>query len=79
MPTLTSIWAGRMSAVGACRQDYVEAHKWMNLAASRDSGDFQKRIAAVRDDLEKLMTPAQVADAQARAREWMEAFQRLNK
>ncbi len=57
-------------------QDYVEAHKWMNLAASHDSGDLQKNRAAARDDLAKLMTPAQVADAQSRAREWIEAFQR---
>ena len=47
-------------------QDYVEAHKWFNLAASR--GDAQ--ALAERDALTEKMTPAQVAEAQALARTW---------
>ena len=47
-------------------QDYVEAHKWFNLAASRGE------VAAVaeRDVLAGKMTPAQVAEAQALAQAW---------
>jgi TPR repeat protein len=52
-------------------QDYVEAHKWFNLAASGVSyedmrDDFRKR----RDAIAQRMTPAQVAEAQKLAREW---------
>ena len=45
-------------------QDYVEAHKWRNLAASRVTGDEQKEYAQTRDALAKQMTPAQLAEAQ---------------
>ena len=50
-------------------QNYVEAHKWFNLAASRgDAGAL-----AERDSLAEKMTPAQVAEAQALARIWRES------
>ena len=58
---------GRMHVGGlGVVQDYVEAHKWFNLAASR--GD----AAAVgeRDAVAARMTPAQVATAQERATAW---------
>ena len=55
-------------------QDYVEAHKWVNLAASRVTGDEQKEYAGARDALAKQMTPAQLAEAQQRASEWLAAF-----
>ena len=47
-------------------QDYVEAHKWFNLAASRGE------VEAVheRDALTEKMTPQQVATAQERAASW---------
>ena len=47
-------------------QDYVEAHKWLNLAASRG----EAAALAERDALAEKMTPAQVAQAQALARAW---------
>ena len=47
-------------------QDYVEAHKWLNLAASRG----EAAALAERDALAEKMTPAQVAEAQALARAW---------
>jgi uncharacterized protein len=52
-------------------QDYVEAHKWLNLAASATKyedlrEDFRKR----RDDLAHKMSASQVAEAQRLAREW---------
>lgn len=57
-------------------QDYVEAHKWHNLAASQASVFQYRRRAEARDAVAKLMSPAQIADAQRRAREWQEAFDR---
>ena len=55
-------------------QDYVESYKWYNLAASRASAENQKIYAEARDATAKLMTPAQLADAQQRARAWLAAF-----
>jgi TPR repeat protein len=65
-------------------QDCVEAHKWHNLAASHFTSDEQKQDlvanayalvdADALDALAKLMTPAQLAEAQRRAREWQAAF-----
>ena len=46
--------------------DYVSAHMWLNLSAAQGL-----QIAAnFRDDFSKLMTPAQIAEAQKLAREW---------
>ena len=53
-------------------QDFVEAHKWLNLAAAR--GDAE--AAAERDALAKRMTPQQVASAQKMARAWRTAGRR---
>jgi len=47
-------------------QDDVLAHMWMNLAAAKGVQEAVKG----RDLLEKLMTPAQLAEAQRLAREW---------
>lgn len=47
-------------------QDYVEAHKWFNLAASRG----EAAAVGARDALTVKMTPEQVAEAQTRARTW---------
>jgi TPR repeat protein len=52
-------------------QDYVQAHMWLNLAASRASGDDQKRYADARESVAKKMTPQQIVEAQRRAREWV--------
>ena len=52
-------------------QDYVEAHKWFNLAASRKTEeDSRKRSIKNRGIVAKLMTPAQVAEAQKLAKQW---------
>ena len=59
-------------------QDYVEAHKWLNLAASRASTENQKRYAESRDAVASFMTPQQNADAQKLAREWLAAFEQRN-
>ena len=47
-------------------QDYVLAHMWFNLAASRGEMEALKE----RDAVMGKMTPQQVAEAQKRAREW---------
>jgi uncharacterized protein len=47
-------------------QNYVLAHMWCNLAAAR--GDCE--ALANRDQLAKMMTPAQVAEAQRLAEAW---------
>ena len=58
---------GRMFARGeGVLQDYVEAHKWYNLAASRG----QRLAAASRDAVAAQMTPEQMAQAQELARAW---------
>jgi uncharacterized protein len=47
--------------------DYVEAHKWFNIAALK--GDIEARVR--RQELTAIMTQAQVAAAQRAAREWL--------
>ncbi len=52
-------------------QDYVQAHMWYNLAASRmPAGDERDGAVKNRDLVEKRMAPAQVAEAQKLARKW---------
>jgi hypothetical protein len=48
-------------------QDYVQAHMWLNLAASH-SGD--QSYSQMRDDCARKMTPEQIAEAQRLAHEW---------
>ncbi len=58
---------GRLYRMGlGAPQDYVLAHMWFNLAASRGEMEALKE----RDALAAKMTPQQVAAAQDRAREW---------
>ncbi len=52
-------------------QDYVHAHMWLNLGASRlPPGTKHTRAVNNRDILAEKMTPAQIAEAQRLAREW---------
>lgn len=48
-------------------QDYVQAHKWYNLSAA--SG--VELAKTFRDELAAKMTPAQIAEAQRLASEWV--------
>ena len=58
---------GRLYAQGlGVLQDYIEAHKWLNLAASRG----EAAALDERDALASKMTPAQMARAQERAAAW---------
>jgi TPR repeat protein len=47
-------------------QDYVQAHMWSDLAAAQS----YQNAASNRDAVARLMTPAQIAEAQKLAREW---------
>jgi len=47
-------------------QDYVQAHMWYNLAAMQGWESASK----YRDNLTRVMTPSQIAEAQKLAREW---------
>jgi TPR repeat protein len=54
-------------------QDYILAHMWFNLAASRfPASEGEKREQAVkdRDIVTSKMTLAQIAEAKRLAREW---------
>ena len=52
-------------------QDYVQAHIWFNLsAAGLPPGKDLDSAAENRDNVAKLMTPAQIAEAQRRAAKW---------
>ena len=57
-------------------QDYVEAHKWRILAASRAPEEWKERFTEARDWIAKEMTPAQLAEAQTSARAWLAAFEK---
>ena len=56
-------------------QDNVEAHMRLNLAASRSSGADREGSVATRDRVAERMTPADLSEAQRRAREWHAAHQ----
>jgi len=49
--------------------NYVEAHKWFNLAAVHGI----KSAALDREELAQEMTPPEIAEAQKQARAWMAA------
>jgi len=51
-------------------QNYVQAHKWYNLAAADSTGETHETAARNRSIVEKKMTPQQVAEAQRLAGEW---------
>ncbi len=47
-------------------EDYVQAHMWASLSAAQG----QTSGASLRDGLAKMMTPAQISEAEKLAREW---------
>ena len=56
-----------------CRRTYVQAYMWLNLVAKRiPATEILERNAAVyeRDQVERKMTPAQIAEAQRLTSEW---------
>ena len=64
---------GRLFVQGlGVSQDYIEAHKWFNLAASRgEAAALEERNAVA-----AKMTPAQIAMAQERAAAWQSGADR---
>lgn len=59
---------GMMYCIGReVAQDYVTAHKWLNLAALKGC----EAAKAYRCELAREMSPSQVAEAQRQARAWM--------
>jgi TPR repeat protein len=48
-------------------QDSIQAHMWFNLAAARGHKNGPKG----RNFVAKRMTPAQIAEAQRLARQWL--------
>ena len=44
-------------------QDYVEAHMWLNLAASRLTGEARENAVRGRDDVARRMTPDDLSEA----------------
>ena len=59
-----------MTMADGVPQDYVQAHKWLNLAASRTTPGKLEDVRLARDKLAEKMTALQVAEAQRLAREW---------
>ena len=51
-------------------KDFVLAHMWINLAASRATCDERQSRVKARDLIEKRMTRKQINKAQRLAREW---------
>jgi len=51
-------------------RDYLQAHMWVNLAASKSQGEKNERYAKSRKLIAEEMTSVQIAEAQRLAREW---------
>ncbi|HYN47125.1 MAG TPA: hypothetical protein VES64_10575 [Allosphingosinicella sp.] len=56
-------WTG----TGGVEVDFIEAHKWFNLAALNGSTQAQECRADIAED----MTAREIADAQRQARAWL--------
>jgi uncharacterized protein len=65
-PNLFELGLSHATGIGA-EVDYVEAHKWFNIAALR--GDCEAKLR--RQELTAMMTQSQVSAAQRAAREWL--------
>ena len=50
-------------------QDFIQAHMWFNIATSKD----HKKARGYLDKLTDRMSPEQLAEAQKRAREWVDS------
>ena len=62
---------GLIYSTGRDREpDLVTAHKWFNLAAMQGNGAARD----YRSDISQEMTADEIAEAQRRAREWVQGF-----
>ena len=57
-------------------QDYVLAHMWYNLAASRETGEVRYQAVQGRNIVAERMSADQLAEAQRLARDWDAAHPR---
>jgi TPR repeat protein len=55
------------TGTGGVEVDFIEAHKWFNLAALNGSPEAQECRADIAED----MTAREIADAQRQARAWL--------
>jgi len=55
-------------------QDFVQAHMWFNIAIAEEKNIDKTRKSM--NDIEKNMTPSQIAEAQKLAREWVKEHKR---
>jgi uncharacterized protein len=55
----------------AMREDYVEAHTWYSIATARAPETWQHGLEQ-RDEIARNMTPEQLAEAERKARDWLE-------
>ena len=51
-------------------RDFVEAYMWASLAASHLSGAAREQTVTLLDEMVTVMTPAEINEAQGRARNW---------
>lgn len=56
-----------LTGTGGVEIDFIEAHKWFNLAALNGSAKAQECRADIAED----MTAREIADAQRQARAWL--------
>jgi len=50
--------------------NYVEAHKWLNLAAARAGSGDRDYFVRIRNAVASKLTRAQIYESQQRARDW---------
>ena len=63
-------WAGR-----GVPEDLVEAHRWIDLAATYATGREQDTAVNARTALARVLTPEQIEEAKKRARAWIISFE----
>jgi hypothetical protein len=62
---------GSLYAVGlGVPKDFVKSYAWVSLALPRLAGRMRDRAVALQDELDALMTPAQLGEAQKIAGNW---------
>ena len=71
-----SLGAMYAKGLGVLPQDDVTADMWLNLAASRSTGELREDAVKARDAVAERLTPEGRSEAQRRAREWDAAHPR---
>jgi TPR repeat protein len=63
--------AARVLATSNKKQDHIQAHMWVNLAAAKNSlSKLTEMITKLRSDIEAVLSPQEIAHAQQLARNW---------